>query len=98
MVRAAALASVVGFFGLLRISEFAGRDRYYMEPFILRRCDVTFYSKGKMCAWNHPGADAVELYIRGSKTDQRQQGCLLHLISIIAGSLTFSPDSSHRVI
>ena len=75
MVRAAALASIAGFFWLLRISEVAGRDKNYMEPFILQRCDVTFYSKGKMCAWNHLGADAVELYIRGSKTDQRKQGC-----------------------
>ena len=75
MVRAAALASVSGFFWLLRISEFAGRDGNYMEPFILQRCDVTFYSEGTMCAWNHPGVDAVELYIRGSKTDQRKQGC-----------------------
>ena len=75
MVRAAALASVEGFFFLLRISEFAGRDGNYMESFILQRCDVTFYSEGRMCAWNHPDVDAVELYIRGSKTDQRKQGC-----------------------
>ena len=75
MVRAAVLASVEGFFFLLRISEFAGRDGNYMESFILQRCDVTFYSEGRMCAWNHPDVDAVELYIRGSKTDQRKQGC-----------------------
>ena len=35
MVRAAALASVSGFFWLLRISEFAGRDGNYMESLIL---------------------------------------------------------------
>ena len=75
MVRAAALAAIWAFFFLLRISEFAGRDGNYMEPFILQRRDVTFYSEGRMCAWNHPGVDAVELYIRGSKTDQRKQGC-----------------------
>ena len=28
-----------------------------------------------MCHWNDPNADAVELFIPGSKTDQRQQGC-----------------------
>ena len=71
MVRAAALAAVAGLFWLLRISEFAGRDQNYMEPYILRQCDVTFYSEGKLSAWS---VGAVELYIRGSKTDQRKQG------------------------
>ena len=45
-----------------------------MESYILQRCDVTFYSEGKLSAWNQPGVDAVELYIRGSKTDQKKQG------------------------
>ena len=53
----------------------AGRDGNYMESYILQRCDVTFYSEGKLSAWNQPGVDAVELYIRGSKTDQKKQGC-----------------------
>ena len=35
MVRAAALATATGLFGLLRISEFVGRDGNYMESFIL---------------------------------------------------------------
>jgi hypothetical protein len=76
MVRAAALACAAGSLWLLRISEMAGRDKNYMEPYILRRCDVTFYNKGKLSAWNQPDVDAVELYIRGSKTDRSKQGCL----------------------
>ena len=75
MMRATALAIALAFFFLLRVSEFAARDGYYMEPFILRRCDVTFMCQGKLCAWDYPGVDSVELYIRGSKTDQRKQGC-----------------------
>jgi hypothetical protein len=75
MVRAAALACAAGSLWLLRISEMAGRDKNYMEPYILRRCDVTFYNKGKLSAWNQPDVDAVELYIRGSKTDQSKRGC-----------------------
>ena len=71
MVRATALA----FFFLLRVSEFAARDRYHMELYILLRSDVTFWSKGKLCAWNDPNVDAVELHLRGSKTDQSRQGC-----------------------
>ena len=75
VVRATALAIVVAFFFLLRVSEFAARDRYYMEAYILLRSDVTFWSRGKLCAWNDPMVDAVELHIRGSKTDQTKQGC-----------------------
>ena len=75
LVRAAALAMVVAFFFLLRISEFAARDQYHMETYILLRSDVTFLCEGKLCAWSHPGVDAVELFIRGSKTDQKKQGC-----------------------
>ena len=69
MVRATALAVALAFFFFMRVSEFAARDRYHMEPFILLRCDVTFLNRGQLSAWNHPGVDAVELYIRGSKTD-----------------------------
>ena len=75
MVRATALAIVVAFFFLLRVSEFAARDKYHMEVYILLRSDVTFWSKGKLCAWNDPNVDAVELHLRGSKTDQSRQGC-----------------------
>jgi len=75
LLRAAALAIVIGFFFLLRISEFAARDKWYMEVFILLRQDVTFFQNGQLCAWDHPLVDAVELHIRGSKTDQRKQGC-----------------------
>ena len=74
-MRVTALAMVVAFFFLLRISEFAARDQYHMETYILLRSDVTFLCKGKLCAWSHPGVDAVELFIRGSKTDQKKQGC-----------------------
>jgi len=75
LLRATALAIVIGFFFLLRISEFAARDKWYMEVFILLRQDVTFFHNGQLCAWDHPLVDAVELHIRGSKTDQRKQGC-----------------------
>jgi hypothetical protein len=75
LLRAAALAIIIGFFFLLRISEFAARDKWYMEVFILLRQDVTFFQNGQLCAWDHPLVDAVELHIRGSKTDQRKQGC-----------------------
>jgi hypothetical protein len=46
-----------------------------MEKFIALRKDVSFFKNGKLCAWNDPGANAIELFIKGSKTDQRQQGC-----------------------
>ena len=75
LLRATALAIVIGFFFLLRISEFAARDKWYMEVFILLRQDVTFFHNGQLCAWDHPLVDAIELHIRGSKTDQRKQGC-----------------------
>ena len=75
LLRATALAIVIGFFFLLRISEFAARDKWYMEVSILLRQDVTFFQNGQLCAWDHPLVDAVELHIRGSKTDQRKQGC-----------------------
>ena len=74
-VRAAALAIVIAFFFLLRIGEFAARDRRHMDESILLRQDVTFFCKGRLCAWHHPKVDAVEVFIRGSKTDQRKQGC-----------------------
>ena len=74
-VRCTALAIAFAFFFLLRVSEFAARDSVYMEKFIALRQDVTFYKKGKLCAWNDAEADAVELFIKGSKTDQKQQGC-----------------------
>jgi hypothetical protein len=73
--RCIASAIVFAFFFLLRVSEFAARDAVYMEKFIALRQDVTFYKKGKLCAWNDPEADAVELYIKGSKTDQSGHGC-----------------------
>jgi len=75
LLRAAALAIAIGFFFLLRISEFAARDKWYMESFILLRQDITFFQNNQRCAWDHPLVDAVELHIRGSKTDQRKQGC-----------------------
>jgi len=74
-LRCIALAIAFAFFFLLRVSEFAARDSVYMEKFIALRQDVTFYKKGKLCAWNDVEADAVELFIKGSKTDQSQQGC-----------------------
>ena len=74
-IRCIALAIAFAFFFLLRVSEFAARDSVYMEKFVALRQDVTFYKKGKLCAWNDVEADAVELLIKGSKTDQSQQGC-----------------------
>ena len=74
-VRCIALAIAFAFFFLLRVSEFAARDSVYMEKFIALRQDVTFYKKGKLCAWSDVETDAVELFIKGSKTDQRHQGC-----------------------
>ena len=75
IVRCTALAIVFAFFFLLRVSEFAARDKVYMEKFIALRKDVSFFKNGKLCAWNDPGANAIELFIKGSKTDQRHQGC-----------------------
>ena len=74
-VRATALAIVVAFFFLLRISEVAKRGKHHKEEFIAQIRDVTFFCKSRLWSWNHPGVDAVELFIRGSKTDQRKQGC-----------------------
>ena len=65
----------MAFFFLLRISEIAKRGKHHKEEFIAQIRDVTFFCKGRLCSWNHPGVDAVELFIRGSKTDQRKQGC-----------------------
>jgi len=73
--RAGGLAIGMAFFFLLRVSEFTARDKWFMEDFILLREDVTFFCKGRLCAWNCPTVDAIELRIRGSKTDQRKQGC-----------------------
>jgi len=75
LLRAAALAIAIAFFFLLRVSEFAARDKWYMEDFILLRQDVSFFCDGKLCDWNHPRVNAVELHIRGSKTDQQKRGC-----------------------
>ena len=65
-VRATVLAIVVAFFFLLRISEIAKRGKHHKEEFIAQIRDVTFFCKGRLCSWNHPDIDAVELFIRGS--------------------------------
>ena len=75
MTRAVALAIVIGFFWLLRCNEFAAISKREMSDAILLRQDVSFFSRGRLCAWHYPYVDAVELHIRGSKTDQRRQGC-----------------------
>ena len=75
IVRCTALAIAFAFFFLLRISEFAARDKVYMEKFIALRKDISFFKNGKLCAWDDPGANAVELFIKGSKADQRHLGC-----------------------
>ena len=74
-LKAVALAIVVAFFFLLRVSEFAAQDSHYMEKFIVLRNCVVFRKQGKICEW-HENPDEVELYIRGSKTDQEMQGCV----------------------
>jgi hypothetical protein len=67
-------AAIVGFFFLLRISEFAAHDAQHPSKFILRRCDVKFFKNGlEVTCWDIP--DEVQLYIRGSKTDSKMQGC-----------------------
>lgn len=71
--KALALACVVAFFWLLRVSEFAAQDSHHMEKWIIRRQDVTFRKKGKPCTW-FQSPDEVELHLRGSKTDQVMQG------------------------
>ena len=73
-LKATVLAVVVAFFFLLRVSEFAAQDSHHMEKFILLRSCVTFRKKGRVCAWNEE-PDEVELFLRGSKTDQEMQGC-----------------------
>ena len=50
IIRAAAKACVVGIFVLLRMSEFAQRDVNHVEDCIIRRMDVTFFVKGRICA------------------------------------------------
>ena len=67
-----ALAVVVAFFFLLRVSEFAAQDSHYMEKFILRRSDVVFRKGARVCEWYEQPAE-VEIYLRGSKTDQDMQ-------------------------
>ena len=64
----------LGFFFLLRISEFAAVDEKSKAKWILRRCDVSFFRKGIACG---PGdfPDELQLFIRGSKTDPGMQGC-----------------------
>jgi hypothetical protein len=73
-VQATAIAITVGLFWLLRISEFAKRGENEMTSFIIKRKDVSFFKKGKLCPWYEPDVDAVELFIPGSKTDQANQG------------------------
>ena len=70
----AGLAIAIAVF-LLRIEEFAACDKRHMEDSILLRQDVTFFWQGQLCAWHHPTVDAVEVFIRCSKTDQHKQGC-----------------------
>ena len=70
----AGLAIAIAVF-LLRIEEFAACDKRHMEGSILLRQDVTFFWQGQLCAWHHPTVDAVEVFIRCSKTDQHKQGC-----------------------
>ena len=74
-LKATVLAIVVAFFFLLRVSEFAAQDSHHMEKFILLRSCVTFRKDGRVCEW-YEKPDEVELYIRGSKTDQEMQGCV----------------------
>ena len=84
----AGLAIAIAFF-LLRIGEFAARDKRHMDDSILLRQDVTFFCQGQLCAWHHPTADAVEVSIRGSKTDQRKQGC--RRMQYLSGDATLCP-------
>ena len=70
----AGLAIAIAVF-LLRIGEFSACDKRHMDDSILLRQDITFFCQGKLCAWHHPKGGAVEVFIRGSKTDQRKQGC-----------------------
>ena len=46
-----------------------------MAKFILLRSSVTFRREGRVCEW-YEKPDEVELFIRGSKTDQEMQGCV----------------------
>ena len=70
----AGLAIAIAVF-LLRIEEFAACDKRHMDDSILLRQDVTCFWQGQLCAWHHPTVDAVEVFIRCSKTDQHKQGC-----------------------
>ena len=74
-LKGAVLAIVVAFFFLLRVSEFAAQDSHHMEKFILLRSSVTFRKNTHVCEW-YEKPDEVELFIRGSKTDQEMQGCV----------------------
>jgi hypothetical protein len=48
------IAITIGFFFLLRVNEFAARDKWYMGSFILLRQNVTFFQNNQLCAWDHP--------------------------------------------
>ena len=76
-IRCIALAIAFAFFFLLRVSEFAARDSVYMEKFVAFRQDVTFYKKGKLCAWNDVEADDVELFILNKRKQDRPKSTRL---------------------
>ena len=69
-----ATACILGYFFMLRISEFAADDALHVAKYILKKKDVKFYREGKECLW-HEAPDEVGIFISGSKTDQGMEGC-----------------------
>jgi len=66
-------ATVVGFFFLLRRSEYL-TDHGKYKPFALQRHDVTFWTSEGRPASSVKASHTVQLKLRGSKTDQRGIG------------------------
>jgi len=65
---------VLGYFFMLRISEFAAEDALHAAKYVLKKRDVKFFRDGKECLW-YESPDEVSIHITGSKTDQGMEGC-----------------------
>jgi len=65
---------VLGYFFMLRISEFAAEDALHAAKYVLKKKDVKFFREGRECLW-YESPDEVSIHITGSKTDQGMEGC-----------------------
>ena len=64
-----AAAILVMYFFLARVGEVVAENEKKATRYILKREDITFFKHGTECSWKED-PDEVQIYFRGSKTDQ----------------------------